>query len=290
MGLVLQKDKEPSWVRYIKQRIRKNKNFLCFISGQTGSGKSYSSLRIAEMVDPNFNIERVVFSGTELMKLINSGTLKKGSAIVFEEAGIGLSNRNWQSTTNKMLNFLVQTFRHRNFILIFNSPYLDFVDAATRRLFHAEFRTMSIDFKEKKCKLKPQHIQYNSRLKKFYYKYLKVITPEGTIPVKRWNVSKPSKELLQDYEEKKTEFTDRLNAEIMKELEDANSNTKELTEKQKEVLDVLEDGNTMSNAAKILGKDVSSISRTVKYIEKKGYKVNPKRENGIVVGYNVTEP
>ena len=34
---IFKKAKEKYWVSYIKQRIAKNKNFLGFISGQTGS-------------------------------------------------------------------------------------------------------------------------------------------------------------------------------------------------------------------------------------------------------------
>ena len=199
------------WITYIKQRIKKNKNFLGFISGPTGSSKSYSSLRICEELDPEFNIDNCVFGGLELMKLINSGKLKSGSAIVFEEVGVEMSSKNWQSTTNKMINYLIQTFRHRNFILIFNSPFMDFVDAGTRKLFHAEFKTMGIDYNKKEAKLKPVFLQYNSRLKKFYNHRLQVITPEGKVPVDVWRVSKPSEPLRILYEEKKLAYTNRLN-------------------------------------------------------------------------------
>ena len=76
---LMNKPREKYWISYIKQRISKNKNFLGFISGQTGSGKSWSSIAIAEQLDPEFNIDRCVFSGLELMALINSGELKRGS-------------------------------------------------------------------------------------------------------------------------------------------------------------------------------------------------------------------
>ena len=62
--LIKPKDKEPSWVTYIKQRIRLNKNFIGFMSGPTGSGKSYASLSICEMVDPNFSAEQIVLRST----------------------------------------------------------------------------------------------------------------------------------------------------------------------------------------------------------------------------------
>jgi hypothetical protein len=290
--MVVQKDKQYSWIRYINQRIRKNKNFLCFISGPTGSGKSYSSLRIAEIIDTEFSEERIVFSGLELMQLINSGSLKKGSVVVFEEAGIGISNKNWQSTTNKMLNFLIQTFRHRNFILIFNSPYMDFVDASTRRLFHAELRTINIDFKEKKVKLKPQLIQYNSRLQKFYYKYLRVVTKRGVIPVSSWKVEKPSSELVDRYEIKKREFTSKLNKKIMSEMEEqeAGGKQKELTTIQSEIVEAFKKGYSVEAIAEERGCNSSLVRRQRQFIEKKGYKINPIKDGAKVLYYEVIEP
>src|SRR3990167_182964 len=256
---IMKKPHEKHWISYIKQRIRQNKNFLGFISGQTGSGKSWSTLSICEDVDPEFSIERVVFSGIELMQLINQPDLKRGSAIAFEECGVEMNSRNWASTTNKMLNYLVQSFRHRGLILIMNSPYMDFVDAATRKLFHAEMRTTGIDFKAGECRLKPQLIQYNSRLQKFYYKRLRVIRPEGIVPVDVWRVKKPSPDLIEAYESKKREYTDSLNKRILKELQEAESKRnkrarKELTEIQAEVVGMLKRGLTIPQIAEAKGR------------------------------------
>ena len=221
MALVLQQDKTSAWVRYLHQRIEQNKNFVGFVGGPTGSGKSWSCLSIAEETDPNFSIDNVVFDAKALMALINSGKLKSGSFIVFEEAGVSLSNRNWQSQLNKIINYLFQTFRHKRFILLLNSPYMDFIDAASRKLFHAEFKTIKIDKQRQATILKPQVIQYNDRKDKFYYKYLRVITGPGMrAPVKTWAVKKPSQSLIDAYEAKKTAFTNALNKEIEAQLQE----------------------------------------------------------------------
>jgi len=213
------KPKEKYWITYIKQRIKKNKNFLGFISGQTGSGKSYSCLSICEQVDPDFGIDRCVFSGLDLMKLINSPALKKGSAIMFDEMSIDLDNRNWSSTTNKMINYLMQTFRYRGFIMLMNSPFMDFVDSKTRKLFHADIGIQGINYEKKEAILQPRLIQYNGRNKKFYYKRLKVSTPEfGSRPIDSWSVGIPSQELLTAYDAKKDKYSRLLNAKIEKEL------------------------------------------------------------------------
>ena len=209
-------DSKSSW--YITDNYMVTKN----------SGKTYTSLSIAEMADPTFTVDRVVFNGKDLMKVV--ATMKRGHVIVFEEVGVEMSNRNWASVTNKMLNYLFQTFRHRNFILIMNSPYMDFIDASTRKLFHAEFQTEAIDKKKQTVRVIPQVIQYNSRIQKFYFKYLRVYRPSlGLVPIRRWNIPRPSKELTTAYEIKKREFTDKLNTRIMKELDKADTKDDKVT-------------------------------------------------------------
>lgn len=280
----------PYWIKYIKNRIAKNKNFLCFISGQTGSGKSWSSLSIGESLDSDFNISHVVFRGIELMDLINSGKLHPGSVIVFEEAGIEMNARNWQSVTNKMLNFLLQTFRHRNFILLFNSPYMDFVDASTRRLFHAEFQTQGIDFKQEKTILKPQLIQYNSRIQKFYYKRLRVRTKGVVVPINIWRINKPSDSLIKAYEEKKRLFTNRLNKEIYEELEILHhKRKKELTEIQQDIVELLKKGKNVEEIAKERGRALSSIYACIRQLKRKGLNINPIFEGKIIKRYEIIE-
>jgi ABC-type dipeptide/oligopeptide/nickel transport system ATPase component len=206
-----------SWIKYIKGRIKRNKNFLCIISGPTGSGKSWSAMSIAEMLNDDFNTDRIIFRGKDLMREINTKKYDKRKGVVFiwDEAGVDLSSRNWQSVTNKMLNFLIQTFRHQNFILIFTAPYSDFLDVSTRKLFHAEFETVTINKNKQTVKIKAKQLQYNAGLKKWYKKYLKsIIKGKGVIKIKEWYVPKPSDELIDEYEERKKEFTAELNIDI----------------------------------------------------------------------------
>ena len=56
--------KNSVWLlQWIRNRIRKNRNLIALFIGDTGSGKSLSSIRLAERVDPNFNVDRIVFTG-----------------------------------------------------------------------------------------------------------------------------------------------------------------------------------------------------------------------------------
>jgi len=64
----------------VTRRIhRQNKNWLAIVCGETGGGKSYSALTIAEVIDPEFSIDRVVFSAEEFMALLNSGDCTPGT-------------------------------------------------------------------------------------------------------------------------------------------------------------------------------------------------------------------
>lgn len=207
------------WTTWIKNRITKNKNFIGFVGGPTGSGKSWTCLSIAEQIDPNFNIDQVVFKALDLMRLVNSNKLRPGSVIIFEEAGVELSNRNWQNIVNKMLNYLLQTFRHKQLILLMNSPYMDFIDKSSRKLIHAHFKVMTIDRDNKQTIIKPQLIQYNERKDKFYYKYLRVVKARiGIQCIKEWAVNKPSEKIIADYEAKKSLYTSNLNNDIITSL------------------------------------------------------------------------
>lgn len=279
MSIVMPKNKQASWIRYIKQRIEKNKNFLCFIGGQTGSGKSWSALSICQQLDKEFNIDRCVFSGKDLMQLINSGGLKKGSCVLFDESGIDLSNRNWQSTLNKMLNYLLQTFRHRCIVLFLTSPYMDFLDASTRKLMHAEFEMIGINFKENTAKIKPKLIQYNGRTGKYYFKYLRRITKEGVIPIVSWSIIKPTNDLIKDYEVKKLEFTTQLNQKIELALEklEEKPKPKPLTKKQEEIYTLLQDIGSPLNVANKLKVHPSYIYRQIELIKNKGFYIENAR-------------
>ena len=51
--------RENSIIRYIGNRVNSEgkKNFLCFVTGQTGSGKSYCAISMAEIYAKMYGIE-----------------------------------------------------------------------------------------------------------------------------------------------------------------------------------------------------------------------------------------
>ena len=256
--------------------------------GKTGSGKTWSAISICEMISKEngvyFGIENIVFTLRELMQLINSGKLKKGSCIIFDEPQVTISAREWQSKTNRVFNYLLSTFRHRNLTLFFCTPYEDLLDKSTRKLFHAKFETVKINFNEKTCELRPKIVEYNSYKQKFYEKFLRVAyKPEDkttyvTQRLTSWRVPKPSDELIEQYEKKKLEFTTRLNLNIQRELEAEEfkkQQKKELTEKQEKALVLWHKyKGDVNKVAEEMGISKRMVYAHLKLAEKKGYELN----------------
>jgi len=156
--------------------MKKNQNWLGLVCGGTGTGKSFSSMVMAKLISPNkFSIDNVVFSPLDFLKKIqNIKGLKKGDILVFDEAGVGMSSREWYSIQNKLLGSVLQTFRNLNIGVIFTTPSISFIDSNARKLFHNYFETIRIDFEKKLVFLKVYDIQHNSRYDKTYYKHPRI--------------------------------------------------------------------------------------------------------------------
>ena len=294
-----EKPKQHSWARWMVARtMRKNQNVLASFIGKTGSGKTWSAMSVAETMSKlsgvPFNVENIVFDLRELMELINSGVLKRGSVIIFDEPQISISAREFQSLANRTFNYLVSTFRHKNFILFFCCPFENLLDKSTRKLFHARFETMSINANKKTCRLKPRFIEYSDFKELPYRKRMKIIVQRKEKETSMnfldfWDVSKPTKDLIDAYELKKKEFTDNLNRNILEKLNIYNAEGKSmtakvdrldegmpkhkrlaLTEHQEKIMKLLAN-NRPEVAEKILGITIQSIHASKRQALAKGY-------------------
>ena len=263
----LKKENNGIFQGYIKQRIAKNKNFMCCITGPTGSGKTYTALRFAELWDKNFNCNNIVFTPQEFIDLLNSNTLKKGSVIIADEFGVSMNSRNWQSVANQVINYVLQTFRSKNYIVLFTSPDFSFIDVAARKLFHCHMMTQGINHKQGYCKIKPYMLQINQRSGDIYYKYL-IVQSEGLGEKKlsEIDVKLPTDKIIKEYEIKKDLFVTNLNKEIEEKLnakqEDKKENKTADIEKRWQSLDALmKNGiNSLTKQAEVLGISKSSLS------------------------------
>lgn len=226
--------KKDSVIRYIGNRVLKsNKNFLCAVVGQTGCGKSWACLRMAELYSKMFNIPfdpkvHVISSLKELLELITGKNVDKkikiGSVIVFDEPQVENNARSWQSEMNQALSQLISTFRNQRLIVFFATPFIDMIDKQSRILFHGEFKIEGFDKNTCETTIKPRFLEWNKRKGDFYRKSLIVRfkTDDKSVMVTSklfsWKVYKPSQYIIDVYEGKKKLFTDKLNKKLLDQL------------------------------------------------------------------------
>lgn len=228
-------ERKDSFIRYFGERVNKNnKNFLCAVTGQTGSGKSWASGSIAEKYAKEYNINydpniHNIFSLKALLDLINRKDLDKilpfGSVLLFDEPQVSVNSRDWRSEANQILSTLTSTFRNMRLIIFFATPYLEFIDKQSRILFHAEIEIKGFDKTTNLTLCKPRLLEWNARKNEFYKKRL-IIRYPGEVPgvynwyyLQYWKVTKPSKEWVNTYEEAKLRFTKQLNKELQQQYE-----------------------------------------------------------------------
>lgn len=277
--LVHQKKGTNPYVGYITRRIRQNKNFLACFTGGTGSGKSYSAIRLGELVSKemgvSFDESNIVFEPSEFMRLMNSGNLRKGSVIILDEAGVVINARKWMTTVNMMINYVTQTFRHRNYVTIFCVPDFSFIDKAIRKLFHSYLETVALDLQKGVCWCKPFLLQNNQRTGDTYYKYLRYQPPGGAVTkLERVGFSMADSGLLKVYEDKKRAFTDKLNQNIQSTLEKEEqqaSGRKELTDLQAQAVFLRMEGLTQKQIAEVMGVSRPQVSVHLSASNRKGY-------------------
>lgn len=209
-------------IQQVQRRLwKKNKNWLGIITGQTGSGKSWSALSMAEKIDPDFDTSKVVLEPENFLKNVAERTWGQGDVVIFDEAGAGMSAKAHMTKKNRIIDQVLQTFRRQNIAVIFTVPSKSNVDKSVRRLLHTYIETKGIDYKNNRNLLKWLEMDYNQKTDKIYYKYPKRKNSEGAIrKIKTVKMGKPSEDLIKQYESKRTKFQDRKNKEFYDEIQE----------------------------------------------------------------------
>ena len=200
-------------IQKLRERLLEyDKNLLIAVCGETGSGKSSSALSIAERIDPDFTVKHLVFNARDFIELLDRDKheLNRGQVIIWDEAGVGLSAKDFQTVTNKAISNITQTFRSRNLAVIFTTPTFKFIDKSVRLLFHQYIETRYINFKKKQVAVKWTTLQYNPRMNKIYEHYYTTEMNGRIVEMNPVMIPKPSAQLWHRYLKKKRRFNDEL--------------------------------------------------------------------------------
>ncbi len=226
---------ENPLIQSVQKRLwKQNKNWLSIITGQTGSGKSWSALSLAEKIDPSFDTSKVVLRPEKFMEKVAEREWGQGDVVVFDEAGAGMSAKAHMTKKNRIIDQVLQTFRRQNIAVIFTVPSKSNVDKSVRRLLHTYIETKTIDYINERNHLKWLEMDYNQKTDKIYYKYPQRRTESGALKkIKTVKMGKPSEDLIKAYEEKRSKYQDRKNNEFLDELQEKMSDSNSDNDKSK---------------------------------------------------------
>jgi len=209
------------FIKRVKKKVQKqNNNYQLIIVGPTGSGKSWSALTLASAVDPDFTTDHVAFSPQEFIDITKD--TNPGQAIVFDEAGVGIGNRDWYKKVNKKMMKIMQTIRHENQFILFTTPDTSFVDKQARSLFDSYMEMVSLNPQKKEAIAKIQRMQMNPKTGKIYYKNLRFdnLNTGFREKISKYKMKPPTQDLTKPYEKRADKFKRRLKDEGVKNVMD----------------------------------------------------------------------
>ena len=245
----------------IRDRLNKNKNVLIAIVGETGSGKSWSALSLAERVDEDFSIEQVSVGDPERFIEILDNVRNK-DAVIFDEAGVGMPSREWQSLQNRVLGYILQTFRVMNLCVIFTMPHISFIDKQARKLFHytAIAQGYNIEHGYTICNFHKVIVHpYYDQLR---YDELGLFANGKKVNINPVFVPKPSEELVAEYEKMALEFKTELRRRAKDQIQLSKNGSRE-TEIKLLIKELYNRGMKQVEIAKLLGKSRSWVFNVI---------------------------
>ena len=189
--------------KLLQKLLNARRNCLITVTGSTGTGKSIAGISIALNIDPTFTADRVCFDQEHFFRLLNEKTksgafkLKKGMAIIYEEAGTSIDSRSWW--LNKDFSHIMETFRNRQIILIFTLPMISMLDKNIRALTNLSVHTMKIYRDRKVTRVIVKEILLNKNILSSSPYIARYIRKNGNI-IKYFMIHKPPKKLVKEYE------------------------------------------------------------------------------------------
>jgi hypothetical protein len=193
---------------------RYNKNHVQVVTGDSGTGKSWSILKMGEELDPTFNVDKITFTPKEFLQAIDN-VKKSGEVVALDETGIALSARKWQSLSNMLLNEVIQTFRYQHIICFFIAPDFSYIDSQARKLVNV-FSEVKRE-EESPAEMWIYYLKHDKKTGKPYY-YHPIIKNNGAVIKLQKLIFKgrASKEIIKEYETKHKEFKKNLRKKNIK--------------------------------------------------------------------------
>jgi hypothetical protein len=224
----------------------RNEHWMAVIVGREGSGKSYTAIKIAELMDDSFSAEKVFFHPSNVLEKLRDEEYSAGDVWVLDEAGAGIGRRSWQDSGQKKLNQALQLVRSHNVGFVFTLPRLSELDSQTQGRLQTAIEIVNKN-EDRGYVQGPwfdanvERMDMGSHSTSIWWNKPKI----GGREVGAVSFAPPSESIVSAYEETKTEFQRSFYDEAIAELRDEavdDEDDDELTEPAEIAADIIDNG------------------------------------------------
>lgn len=273
---------DDTWLlKWINRRIEQNRSVLALFVGPTGSGKSYSAISTAVAASKRFTVNNIVFDVHDFVKLIRHGNLQHGDIVIFDDAGLNINSRTWQSMQNNIFSMVTQSFRYQQIITLITTPDWSYIDWQVRNLFDLFFEATEVQgvmkpfihfpsplMGDRRPWRKYPKVQVNGKVRKLTL--IKFgLAPQSVLD----EYEARKKKHLEDYYEKferQLDFTEKIENEKLQltmkkiEREKIREREEEMRDKRNsEIIKMIAEGATYNQVASKYGISTKTVQRIV---------------------------
>lgn len=246
--------KPNSWCRWSVFRVKERNNSTNIrLVGDTGSGKSWSGLSVAEicakMMGKEFPSTMIFFSIKDVIDYVAKNNPPPGTIFFIDEQQVAASAKNHQSKRAEAYAIFLSTVRSNRYIIITTLPFSDMELKKIRRFFHVEIECHGANLKDKTVRSTPRYQEYSrQKSDKVYRKRLVVNYVDEKTGIRKsrklsyWDIPKPSQPLIDTYEMMKANFKRKLYEKLSRDLAIEEGEVEEAPKvKQETTLEMLTD-------------------------------------------------
>ncbi|MBU1613661.1 hypothetical protein KKC87_04540 [Patescibacteria group bacterium] len=134
--------KMPLIQQAIIMRQQRQQDTIIIIVGEKRSGKSYGAIKMAELINPNFDAEKqVFFHPKDFVRFMQTA---QDDVCILDEASVYMSNRDWYDVQNKIMNQILMTQGFRRNVIIMTFPTLSHLDKQALDFCHYIITTLRL--------------------------------------------------------------------------------------------------------------------------------------------------
>jgi hypothetical protein len=192
-------------IDYIRYQLSRDENVLILIEGRTQMGKSTLAIQIARALE-RYSLDNVVFDTKSFMDRLT--LLQSGDVLIYDDAGVGISNQEWYMQDVKIFGRTSQTIGNRHLVVIITTPDMNFIESQSRRLISILLQGDP----DEKAVFRVKHPRKKTNItsvdQKIYYPYVRFKDRETgkLIMLRQVKADKLPDEIYIPYNEKKNDF------------------------------------------------------------------------------------